>query len=89
MPSTMPGTTSGSSSRLLRASRPLKRKRDEAERRRHAEAKTDAGGDHGKLQAEQETGDEAIVAGNGPEPAQRIALRRETTGSPGERTPAT
>ena len=49
----------------------------DAERRRQAEAKADAGRNHRKLQAEQKAGDEAVVAGNGPEPAQRIAFRRK------------
>ena len=49
----------------------------DAERRRQAEAKADAGRDHRKLQAEQKAGDEAVVAGNGPEPPQRIAFRRK------------
>jgi len=42
-----------------------------------AEAQADAGGNHSQLQAQQEAGDEAIVAGDGLEPAQRVALRRK------------
>ena len=45
--------------------------------RRHAEAEADHRRDHGHLQAEQEAADETVVAGDGREPAQRVALRRE------------
>src|SRR5665213_3150225 len=84
MPSTMPGTISGSNNKLLTTSRPRKRPRTRQTaagtpppRPQDAAAEPDRRRDDGDLEAEQESRDEAVISGNGAEPFQRIALGRK------------
>ena len=77
VPSTTPGTISGISSSVLTAPRPAKRRRADREARRHASASPIRVAAIADLEAEEEAADEALVVGDGAEPAQRVALRRE------------
>ena len=73
----MPGTTSGSSSRLPSGSRAPETVAREAQRGRHADRETDERRDDRDLQAEPESVDESRILGDREEPLEAVALRRK------------